>query len=692
MTSVRSPMARPAVRRRRASGRATACAAGLLVALVTAPGVAQAPVAAPAPSTGEPWRIIRPPQASLVLARDGSLIGEIGREWRVSVPLASLPAYVPQAFVAVEDQRFYQHDGVDLVGIAGAIKDNLLGASRGASTITQQLVGNMHPDVVDRTDRTIARKLREQAAAREMERRYTKAQILEAYLNQIAFGRGYYGIETAARHYFGKPAARLTLAEAASLAALPKGPALFDPVRHPERNRERRDAVLRLMRTQGYISAAQERAARAQPLRTAPDLGMPAAAPYLVDVVRVRLERAGIRVTEGGYRITTTIDPALQRAAAAALADGLTGIEARGDYRHPRYADRARGSTDYLQGAVVAMEPATGDVRALIGGRNHQESPFNRAVNAVRQPGSSFKPFIYARALLDSLPPTTIIPDTALAVRFDLTVYRPRNSDGAFLGPITMREALAQSRNTVAVRLWERLGADSVIAVARRAGISSPIAPFPSSALGASAVRPIDLVSAYTTFANLGTPVEPRFVLRVEDPSGRAIFSEATQSLVPAMDSAVAYVTRDLMRGVVESGTATAVRRMIPASIPVAGKTGTTDDNSDVWFVGMTPQLVAGVWIGFDRPRPISPGAAGGTLAAPIFGQMLARWGGLAPAVWTPPAGVVTVELDRATGDLADMSTPPNRRYVELFIAGTEPAALRVDARRLLRAAPWVGY
>ncbi len=685
-------MAPRSVRRRRASRRVTACAVGLWVALAAAPGGAQDPVAPAAASTGEPWRIIRPPQASLVLARDGSLIGEIGREWRVSVPLASLPAYVPQAFVAVEDQRFYQHDGVDLVGIAGAIKDNLLGASRGASTITQQLVGNMHPDVVDRTDRTIGRKLREQAAAREMERRYTKAQILEAYLNQIAFGRGYYGIETAARHYFGKPAARLTLAEAASLAALPKGPALFDPVRHPERNRERRDAVLRLMRVQGYITAAQERAARAQPLRTAPDLGMPAAAPYVVDVVRVRLERAGIRVTEGGYRITTTIDPALQRAAATALADGLAGIEARGDYRHPRFADRARGSTDYLQGAVVAMEPATGDVRALIGGRNHQESPFNRAVNAVRQPGSSFKPFIYARALLDSLPPTTIIPDTALALRVDLTVYRPRNSDGAFLGPITMREALAQSRNTVAVRLWERLGADSVIAVARRAGISSPIAPFPSSALGASAVRPIDLVAAYTTFANLGTPVEPRFVLRVEDPSGRPIYTEATQQLAPAMDSAVAYVTRDLMRGVVETGTATTVRRMIPATVPVAGKTGTTDDNSDVWFVGMTPQLVAGVWIGFDRPRSISPGAAGGTLAAPIFGQMLARWGGLTPAVWTPPAGVVTVELDRATGDLADPSTPAARRYAEIFVAGTEPAALRVDARRLLRAAPWVGY
>ena len=679
----------------------------LLLGLTLAGGAAAAQVpaapaagASPSPSPGassatgtrEPWRLIRPPQSSLVFARDGSLIGEIGREWRTSIALGTLPAYVAQAFIAVEDQRFYQHDGVDLVGIAGAIKDNLLGGSRGASTITQQLVGNMHPDVIDRSDRSLQRKLREQAAAREMERHYTKAQILEAYLNQIAFGRGFFGIEAAARHYFGKPAARLTLAEAASLAAIPKGPALFDPAKYPERNRTRRDAILGLMRDQGYLTAAQMRAARAAPVRTAPNLGMSVAAPYFVDVVRTRLERAGIRVTEGGYRVTTTLDPALQQAATVALVEGTAAIEARPGYRHATFTDRPRGSTDYLQGAVVAMEPTTGDVRALVGGRNYQESPFNRAVNAVRQPGSSFKPVIYARALLDSMPPSALVSDDTLTVRYDQTLYRPKNADGTFLGTITLREALAQSRNPVAVRLWQRLGADSIIALARRMGIGSPIAPFPSSALGASAVRPIDLVAAFTTFANLGTPVEPRFVLRVEDAAGRVVHGEAVDSLPPALDSAVAYVARDLMRGVVESGTATAIRRQIPATIPVAGKTGTTDDNSDVWFIGMTPQIVAGVWLGFDRPRPIAPGAAGGTLAAPIFGQMLARWGGLAPATWTPPAGVVTVELDRATRDLAERDTPAERRYQEIFVAGTEPAALRVDARRLLRFGPLVGY
>ena len=672
--------------------RSLLLAAPLVAGVAAAQVPASAAPGAPPTGTGEPWRIIRPPQSSLVLARDGSLIGEIGREWRTSIAIGTLPAYVYQAFVAVEDQRFWQHDGVDLVGIAGAIKDNLLGGSRGASTITQQLVGNMHPDVIDRSDRSIQRKLREQAAAREMERHYTKAQILEAYLNQIAFGRGFHGIEAAARHYFGKPAARLTLAEAASLAAIPKGPAIYDPARYPERNRTRRDAVLGLMRAQGYITPAQLRAAQATPVRTAPNLGMSVAAPYVVDVVRTRLERAGIRVGEGGYRVTTTLDPALQRAAEVALVEGTAAIEARPGYRHATYAARPRGSTDYLQGAVVAMEPATGDVLALVGGRNYQESPFNRAVNAVRQPGSSFKPVIYARALLDSMPPSALVSDDTLTVRYDQTLYRPKNADGTFLGTITLREALAQSRNPVAVRLWQRLGADSIIALARRMGIGSPIAPFPSSALGASAVRPIDLVAAFTTFANLGTPVEPRFVLRVEDAAGRVVHGEAVDSLPPALDSAVAYVARDLMRGVVEMGTATAIRRQIPATIPVAGKTGTTDDNSDVWFIGMTPQVVAGVWLGFDRPRPIAPGAAGGTLAAPIFGQMLARWGGLAPATWTPPEGVISVELDRATRDLAEPDTPADRRYREIFVAGTEPAALRVDARRLLRLGPLVGY
>lgn len=641
-----------------------------------------------AQAAGEAWRIVRPQQSSLVLARDGSLIGEIGKEWRTNVALRTLPAYVPRAFVAVEDRRFYQHDGVDVVGIASALKDNLLGASRGASTITQQLVGNMHPDIIDRSDRSISRKLREQSAAREMERNYTKNEILEAYLNQISFGRGWFGIDAAARHYFGKPAARLSIAEAASLAALPKGPAIYDPIRFPDRNLNRRDAIIGLMQEQGFITAQQARVAKAEPLRTAPDLGMSVPSPYFVDVVKTQAERAGVPVSTGGYRIHTTLDPGLQRAAISALVEGATEVESREGYRHQTFAKKARGSTDYLQGAVVAMDPATGDVRALVGGRNYAESQFNRATNAVRQPGSSFKPVVYARALMDSVPPNSLLHDDSIEITYDATVYRPKNADGEFLGAITMREALARSRNPVAVELWQQAGADSVIALAQRMGLRAPIAPYPSSAIGASAVRPIDLVAAFTAFANLGTAVEPRFILRVEDGAGRTVFGQPTTFLPVAMDTAVAFVTRELMRDAVDRGTAFAVRRYIPWEVPVAGKTGTTDNNTDVWFVGMTPQLVAGVWLGFDRPKTITPGAAGGSLAAPIFGQMLARWGGLSAGSWEIPSMVVSAELDRETGLLSDAVTPADRRYMEFFVPGTEPGALRIDARRLLKLGP----
>ncbi len=662
----------------------------LLVALAL-PAAAQQPAAAPAVAE-EAWRITRPLQSSLVLARDGSLIGEIGKEWRTSVPISTLPRYVAQAFVAVEDRRFYQHDGVDMIGIASAIKDNILGGSRGASTITQQLVGNMHPEIIDRSDRSISRKVREQSAAREMEKHYTKAQILEAYLNQISFGRGFYGIESAARHYFGKPAARLSIAEAASLAALPKGPAIYDPVRFPSRNKNRRDAVIALMQEQGFITAEQARAATAEPLTTAPNLGLSVAAPYYVDAVRVRLERAAIPVNDGGYVITTTLDPALQRQATIALVEGTAAVEARAGYRHRTFANKPRGSTDYLQGALVAMDPQSGDVRALVGGRNYQESQFNRATNGVRQPGSTFKPIVYARALLDSIPPNEMVADEPLELAYDQQVYRPRNADGEFLGPLTLRQALAKSRNPVAVRLWDRLGADSVIALAQRMGLSAPIAPYPSSAIGASVVRPIDLVSAFTAFGNAGVSAEPRFIIKVEDPAGRTVHGEAIRFRGQAMDSSVAFVARELMREAVESGTATAVRRYIPATIPVAGKTGTTDDNTDVWFVGITSQIVAGVWLGFDKPRTITPGAAGGTLAAPIFGQMLARWSGLSTDPWIAPSGVVSAELDRDTGSLSEPETPIERRYTEYFVAGTEPAALRIDARRFFRAGPLIGF
>jgi penicillin-binding protein 1A len=660
-----------------AAGRIAAAGAFLLLTVPLSDAGAQR-------STGSPWRINSLPQSSLIFANDGSLAGEIGRELRTSISIRSLPRYVGQAFVAVEDQRFYQHNGVDLIGIAGAIKDDIMGDRRGASTITQQLVGNMHPDIINRNDKSLERKIREQQAAREMEKHYSKEQILEGYLNVIAFGHGYYGIESAARHYFGKPASRLTLAEAATLAAMPKGPAIYDPVLHPARTRARRNTVLALMAQQRYITQAESNAAQASPLVTAPDWGMSSPSGYFVDVVRIQATRAGIPVMSGGYRIYTSLDPLLQRAATDALRDEAAAIESQPGYRHPTLAS----GRDYLQGAVVAMDPATGDVRALVGGRDYARSSYDRAIDGMRQPGSAFKPFVYATAVADSLPPTTMLGDTAIAIRLpNGRYYRPDDSDNRYLGVITMREAFAKSRNVVAVELGQTLGIDSVIATARRMGITSPIAPVPASAIGASTVQPLNLVSAYTTFANLGTPVTPRFIYRVEDASGKVVMSQPVRALPPALDPRVTFVTRDMMRDVVDRGTATVIRRYVPASVPVAGKTGTTNDNTDAWFVGVAPGIVAGVWMGFDRPTPMGSAAAGGSFAAPVWGRMVARYLGARgdrTTQWAPPIGVISGEFDRATGQMANALTPPQRRYTEYFVEGTEPDSLKLD--------PWTAF
>jgi 1A family penicillin-binding protein len=648
------------------------------------------PLAAQSPQrgTGEVWQIVPQPQASLVFARDGALIGEIGRESRTSVAIRTLPKYVGQAFVAVEDQRFYQHDGVDLIGVAGAIKGKLLeritGDHRGgASTITQQLVGNMHPDQIDRRDMSVARKLREQQAAREMEKHYSKEQILEAYINQINFGHGWYGVESASRHYFGKSASRLSLAEAATLAALPKSPVGYDPTRFPDRAKGRRDLILALMAQQGLISAADADRARAEPVVTAPDAGLAAPAGYFVDAVRQAMQSTGLNLGAGGYRVYTTADVSLQRAAVQSLVEGTLKVEQRPGYDHPTLAaspDKAAA----LEGVVVVLEPSTGDVRALVGGRDYQLAPYNRAMLALRQPGSSFKPFVYAKALEDSLSAATVVPDTAITITLESgETYSPDNSDGKFMGPVTLRDALTFSRNPVAVQLAIAVGLDSVAAIGHRAGITTPIAAVPSSALGASAVRPIDYVAAYTVWANLGSVVEPRFVTRIEDPAGRVVYQRGPSVPKSVMDPRVAFIVRDMMRDAAERGTGGPARRAVPSTIPVAGKTGTTNDNVDVWFLGMTPDLVAGVWLGFDRPRTIAPGAAGGSLAAPIWGAMMARYyaGRPSPAAWTPPVGLITAELDRATGQLADASTPAAQRYTEYFIPGTEPEPMR--------AVPW---
>ncbi len=659
--------------------RALAVAFGV-VAVASAEARAQAPAVAKLPSTGEVWQIIPLPQSSLVYARDGTLIGEIGKQWRTSVSLASLPKHVGQAFVAVEDHRFYSHDGVDVVGIAGAIKGKLLGQRRGgASTITQQLVGNMHPDLISRRDMSFGRKLKEQAAAREMERHYTKEQILEGYLNTINFGHGWYGIEAAARHYFGKSARALTLAEAASLAAMPKAPATYDPAAKPGLNLRRRNLILDLMAEQGFITKADAERVKGSPVVAQPNGGMSASSPYFIDVARRQAERAGVPVQQGGYRVYTTLDPSLQRAAVTAVIEGTLAIEGGAKYTRAK-REAGNGSTDYLQALAIAMDAQTGDVRALVGGRNYAEGPFNRAVDGIRQPGSSIKPFVYAAAMAGArMTPLDLVGDTAITIDLPGSPpYAPRNADGEFLGVIPLREALAKSRNPVAVQLFMQATPDSVVALVKRAGIEAPMAPFPSSALGASVVQPLDLVSAYSTFANLGTPVRPRFVQRVDDARGRTVWSPPRVSLPPAMDSAVAYVIRDMMRDVVERGTGGAVRRYLGPQVPVAGKTGTTDNNTDVWFVGMTPDIVAGVWLGFDRPKTIARGAAGGTLAAPIWGRMMAA-AGRGTRDWAPPTMVAPGTMDRETRRSATDATPIERRYTEYFLPGTQPKSVALE-------------
>lgn len=636
----------------------------------------------------DPAAIVPLPQSSLVLARDGSVIGEFGKQVRTSVPISSLPRYVGQAFVAIEDKRFYQHDGVDLVGVAAAVKDAVMGNARGASTITQQLVGNMHPDVIDRRDASIGRKLREQTAARDMERRYNKAQILEAYMNTVPFGHGWFGIDAAARHYFGKPASRLTLVEAAALAGVPNGPAVYDPLRHPERVKSRRNLVLSLMAEQGYITVAQKVAAQAAPLEVARD-AVDASMNYMVNVARVQAERGGVNVRDGGYRVFTTIDPGLQRAAAVALREVVNAAEVAPRRRTKKGAKPLPApASGTLQGAVVMLSPLTGDVLALVGGKDFATSSFDRVIDGRRQPGSSFKPFVYGAALLQGIPANTIEQDTALKLVLpNGQVYSPDNSDGKFLGPLTMREAMVQSRNPVAVQLGMQVTIDSIAALSKRMGLDATIQPYPSSAIGTASVRPLDMATAYGTIANGGATVKPRFVQRVEDRSGRTVWTPRVPAPQYALDNRVAFVLREMMRDVVERGTATAVRRYVPSRIPVAGKTGTTNGSTDVWFVGMTPDLVGAVWVGYDTPKPISGGqAAGGTIAAPIFGRTVQAYyaGGRTALPWTPPPGVVSMELDRDTGLPATAATAPAKRYLEWFVEGTEPGAIPVDVWKLV--------
>jgi 1A family penicillin-binding protein len=637
--------------------------------------------AAPLRAAAQEITLRTPPQSARVFARNGALLAEIGPQVRTLVSLRSLPAYVPRTFVAVEDRRFYEHAGVDPVGIARALKKTLEGDREGASTLTQQLIGTMYPERVDRREITLERKVREAELALELERRYGKDRILEAYLNWIYFGHGWFGIDAAARHYFGKPASGLNVEETAMLAALPKGAGVYSPKVNPQGALERRNLVLDIMAENGIVSRAEAAAAKRRPIRLAPNHGYAARPPWVIEQVRQFLEqRYGPAHGTLGLVVWTSIDPVVQNAADSALARGLLRAERMPWFRGPRYGTAAAkprpSGTPYLQGAVVSVDARTGEILAMTGGRDWGDSRFNRVTAARRQPGSSFKPFVYTAAVeRRRVTPASVVYDTALQIRLPGSpVYAPKNSDEFFRGPVTVREALTRSINTVAIQLGMEVGLDTVVATARRFGIASPIRPYPSSLLGAGAVRPLELVGAYTAFANRGVRVEPFLIRRVADARGKVLFDHRPQGH-RTLSPAVAYLMTDLMREAAERGTGQEARQRLPARVPMAGKTGTTDDGTDVWYVGFTPEIVTGVWVGFDTPKSIGAGAYGGAVSAPIWGELMrdvyARRP--APAPWPVPQGVVSVAVEPTTRIPLVPPCPLAPARVEYFVTGTEP-------------------
>jgi penicillin-binding protein 1A len=635
----------------------------------------------------------RPQQTSKVYAADGRLITELGLERRTLIRLDEMPRHLRAAFIAVEDKRFYQHHGIDYSRVLGALRANLMTMSweQGFSTITMQLARNVFPDRITR-EKKLSRKLKEVWVARELERTYGKDRILELYLNQIYLGNGAYGVETAALRYFGKSARDLNVAEAAMLAALPQRPEAFNPRRYPARAVRRRNLVIELMRQQGYLSEEEAEEWKAYPLALSSRQDYGDVAPYFVEWVRQTLDaRFGRDLYERGLRIYTTLEIDMQQAAERALEAQLEAIEngSGGRFQHRTFAqylaasaarrdedDEGPAETPYLQGAFVAMDVETGEIRAMVGGRDFDDSKFNRATQARRQPGSTFKLFVYSAALRAGHAPNEVIEDAPIALPMaDGTVWEPTNFEaGEFRGAMTLRAALANSVNLIAIRLGLELGVRPVVEEAHRYGLSTPVPPVPSIFIGSADVIPLELVAAFTVPASLGFRAAPIGIRRVEDADGRLLWQPPIrrQRVVPPDQ---AYVLNDMLRDVVRAGTATAAVREAGFTLPSGGKTGTTNDYTDVWFVGFTRELVAGVWIGFDRPTTIRVGAQGGRLAAPAWAAFMREIYERRPPPgdWGRPSGIVTREIDIQSGRLATPNCPQANRRWEVFSPGAAP-------------------
>lgn len=586
---------------------------------------------------------------------------------RIAVRLEEVPDHLIDALLTVEDRRFYDHGALDPRRIAGAALSNLRQGrlAEGGSTLTQQLARTLFLS----TDRTLLRKIREAVLAVALERRFSKRRLLEAYVNHIYLGQNggeaIHGFGRAARFFFGRDITQLTPGQSALLVGIIRGPSLYSPHRHPERARARRDFVLRQMHALGHLDVDRLE----QELEAAVDIRRPPTsdidARWYVDFLRRELSPAasGLELGGGGWTVVSTLSPDLQRAAERSVSEGLERLERL----HPGLKAQPRP----LQAALVALDPSTGGVLAMVGGRSYGASQFNRATDARRQPGSAFKPLV-ALAALDprANPPFTlasVLRDEPLMLDTPAGPWCPSNADRAFLGPINLRAALVGSRNVPFARLGLAVGPERIVETARRVGIESPLDPYPSLALGAFEVTLLELTGAYAALAAEGRRMPPRTVQVVLDRTGRTV-REPERTGERVVTPAEAYLVTSALRGVVEEGTGRGVREAGYRG-PVAAKSGTTNGSRDAWFVGYTPEVAVGVWVGFDDGARV--GLPGSGAALPIFAEFLLR--ALGPAGGRDfrfPEGVEWVEIEPGTGRRAGWGC---RGEAELFVAGTAP-------------------
>ena len=620
-------------------------------------------------------------QATTIYDRDNKPAFTIFQERRIEVPLSEVSPYLVKAIIAIEDQRFYDHAGIDVVRVVAAAIENLREhrAAQGGSTLTQQLARQSFLS----SDKTLRRKMKEAVLAWRLEREFTKDQILALYLNKVYFGDGLYGVEAASLGFFGKHARDLDVEESALLAGLVKSPSTYAPTINLDRAIGRRNVVLQAMLDNRAIDRATYQSALAltphlaDALRAEETYGQ-----YFREEVRKQLvQRFGWdRVYQGGLKVYSTLDANMQKAAEVEIARSLAEIEQR---QLKKRSKDVQPGPDPLQAALVALDPATGEVRAVVGGRSFDQSRFNRATQARRQAGSAFKPFVYAAALEQGFSPSMMIASLNTPIPTLEGDWLPDDHGGS--GAMSMRAALRTSSNRAAVSLLQQVGIPNAVRYAQRLGIGN-VPPVPSLALGSGEVSLLSMTSAYSAFANGGMLAPPSLIRRVEEASGRVVYMSSSHE-DRAISEATAYIMSSMMSDVINAGTAWQARR-VGFTLPAAGKTGTTNDYHDAWFIGFTPHLVAGVWIGYDMPRTIIANGYAGDLAVPLWGRfMAAATRNDKPDRFQMPSTVVPVTVCRLSGKLAtdgcrnavvfdDQGLPTDRSmvYTEYFVRGTEPS------------------